>query len=468
MNGISMRLHKDFASFLIVAVVVMAAFYAFPAFALSYMDGGNLVTCPVNDWLVYTVVNCLQTAITAATITFLAAFSDVMYEPILALITLQVTLFGVQAAMGVAEIEKKAWALVIKIGVVLLFGQNLGGFAPDVFAIMEELIGTLLGIVGTGNIQCDAIGAVGAAFASDLVWVKIDCLLDVLFKWGDPGQLFNGIFAFSSASLFSGSIGVMVFMMTLLALLNMLFFCFYAAYIYILSVIFVGFLIVMSPLLFPLLLVGVSVSVFERWLQNLLAGMAIPVFVVLFLVLMMPLLDDVITDNQESITQVLGPDYTNWYRNSQQWCSQQVGTDYDGYKTDNYMNIPDRTIDHVLGPLKNILTPMMSGNTDYCAPVSTNSVDFYDKQVETLMDISDSMILLLVTAYLLTALMKQMATLGASIFNGGFMIAGLGQEGMFFESALRGGAHKGNSSIGMVGGNKSGLGFVSNGVSGVK
>lgn len=455
--------YRDYHRAFFLAAGLLVAFYAMPAFALSYIDGNNVVTCPRDeeDGYIYTVVTCLQEAITSATIVFLSEFSDAMYSVILALITFQVTLFGVQATMGVAEVEKKAVALLIKIGVVLTFGQNLGGFAPDVFDIMQEAIDLIVGLaVDPESLTCEAAqSADSSLFAYDGVWRKMDCLLEPLFRILEPEKLFNSIYGLAGSAFSSGSLGVMVFLTAAMALLNILLFAYYAAYMYVLSLIYVGFLIILSPLLMPFLLVGVNIGIFEKWLHSLLAGMAIPVFVMVFLVLVYPALDKVINQHDESIGKVLGDDYTSYYRNPQQWCSQQVGTDYDGYVKDNYKDIPEKTIDHVMGPLKNILTPMMSGNTDYCSPLETPSVDFREGHVAKLMDIADSMILLLVTAYLFNAIMKQMATLGASIFGGGFQIAALGEEGLFLESALRGGMKKGGSAPRMIGGNKGGLGM---------
>ncbi len=443
-------------------MLIVAVFFAAPAYApLMYGPINAQIPCPIDEGFTLVVVTCLQTAIEDATINFLAEFSDAVRPIIMALIAFQITLFGVQALMGVAEIEKKAAALVIKIGAVLLFAQNLGGFAPDVFDIMSEVQEVTVNLIPYGDMECEAEATI-AGFIGAGAWVRLDCLLDKLFQFSQPVMLFNAIFALISSALFSGSIGVVVFFMGITALLNVLGFVFYAVYIFIISYLYVGFLIVISPILIPMLLVGINLGIYETWLRNFIAGIAIPMFVFAYLALAMPILDWVIFTDPESLQEVLGDDYALWYRNEQQWCSQQVGTDLD-----NYSNVPTFGFDHVTGPLKNILTPMMSGNTDYCATFGTSSLDFFEKHVPMMMDVLDALIKLLVVAYLLGTMMKQMPALGASIFGGGFGIVRASQDGLPFSSALRGGLQEAKTSMAQtVGGAKGGVGFLSKGIPG--
>ncbi len=463
------RLNRTYILFSAIALGVLVACYALPSYALMYFNGVSNVPCPFTEGFTFLVVTCLQQAIIDATMVFLAEFSEAMYSTVIALIVFQVTLFGVQAVMGVSEITKKAWALLLKIGVVLTFGYELGGFAPNIFAIMEEVQAVVVDSIGfTGDMECEVTAAVAGAFTNSAVWLRMDCIIDKLFKFSEPLLLFNAIFAMLSAALFSGTLGVAVFFMGITALLNVLGFVFYAVYIFILSYVYVGFLIAISPLLIPLMLVGVNLGMYERWLSNVIAGMGIPVFVFAYLALTLPILDYVVFVDPESLNQVLGDDYSLWYRNEQQWCSQQVGTDYDNYQKDNYSNVPRiGGYDHVTGPLKNILTPMMSGNADYCAMFGTSSLDFYEKHIPMLMGIIDSLIKMLVVAYLLGAMMKKMAFLGASVFQGGFQLASAGAGGMMFESALRGGMQEARASMTqVVGGQRGGAGFMSGGLAG--
>lgn len=458
------QLNRQYGLFCFTVMAIMGILYAAPAYALLYGPIGAQVPCPFDDGFTFLVVTCLQAAIEDATYRMLAEFSLIMEGPIGALIVFNISLFGVQAVMGVSEINKKALALVIKIGCVLVFADNLGGFAPDVFAIMVEAQKLVIDNIGyTGNFECEVTAAAASAFFNSAIWLKMDCLLDKLFQFEQPAMLFNAIFALISAALFSGSVGVMVFFMGLTALLNVLGFVFYAVWIFILAYIYVGFLIVISPLIVPLLLLGVTAESFGRWLDNVIAGIAIPVFVFAYLTLTLPLLDYVIFTAPESLEEVLGDDYTLWYRNEQQWCSQQVGTDQD-----DYQNVPNLGFDYITGPLKSILTPMMSGNTDLCATFGTSSLDFFEDHIPMMMKILDSLIKLLVVAYLLGSMMKQMPNVGAAIFHGGFGL--LDRDGLPFSSALRGGLQEARTSmtraVGSLGNGGGGAGFLSQGLPG--
>ena len=125
----------------VVVIGIIGVLFSVPAFALAFGPIGAFgigTICPMLGVPSFTfiIVTCLQLAIETSTMAWLANVSNFMEGPIAALITLQVSLFGVQAVMGSSEINKKFFSLLLKIGCVVLFADNLGGFAPDVFGIM--------------------------------------------------------------------------------------------------------------------------------------------------------------------------------------------------------------------------------------------------------------------------------------------------------------------------------------------
>jgi type IV secretory pathway VirB6-like protein len=460
MHASSLRAHRT----LFVVATLLAIATALPAWAISYFDGYTAVTCPYDEGFTFQIVVCFQTAVVVMTVVFLAQFSLAMQGIVLAVIALQVTLHGVQMASGTGEVKEKSMALLLKIAFVLAFSNNLAGFAPDVFDIMEEAQDMVIGAIGTPSVsQCDLAASAATPFSGSDLWISLDCILDKLLKFSQPLLMYNSALALLSTALFSGSIGVMVFFAGIGALMGLLGYVFYAVYIFVISYLFVAFLIIISPLMVPLILVGASVGMFEIWLRNIIAGMAIPLFVFAYLAITMPLLDHTVFQDDESIQKVLVEDYSPWYRNRQQACSQRVGTD-----PDNYKNVPATGgYDYIGGPLRNILTPMMSGSTDYCALFGFNSLDFGEKHVQKLMDIADALIRILFVAYILSALMKQMASLGAGIFGAGTQIASVAAEGLPFESALRrgmGGAQ--NTTTKMIGGTSTGKGLMNGGLIG--
>ncbi len=451
--------YRCFIALLFIGIIGFAS----PALALMYGPIGAPIPCPFDEGFTFLVVTCLQTAIEEATYRLLGDFSDIMQGPIGALIVVQISFFGVHAVIGSSEINKRLYGLLLKIGAVLLFADNLGGFAPAVFGIMEEAQRIIIDNIGyTGDMECDVTAAAAGAFFNSAIWIKLDCILNKLFQYQEPVMLFNAIFALLSAALFSGSLGVIIFFLGITMLLNILSYAFYAAYIFILAYIYVGFLIVISPLIIPMLLIGVGAGMYERWLYNLVGGIAIPVMVFAYLQISLPVLDYSIFSAQGSLEEVLGDDYSAWYRNEQQWCSQQIGTD-----PDNYRNVPVAGFDYITGPLKNILTPMLSGSTDYCATFGTSSLDFLEDHTPMLMDVLDALIRIMVTVYLLSTLMKKMPLLAASMFGGGFGLAKLSADGLPFSSAMRGGLQEAKASMtGAVRSTSGGRGFLSQGLPG--
>lgn len=431
--------------YLFLLVLIAAMGYGGSAYALMY-GGGIPIPCPVISPFQYTfmVVTCLQLAIEDVTLTMLAGFSAVMWGPIGALITFQITMFGIQAVMGSSEINKKFYSLLLKIGCVVLFADNLGGFAPDVFDIMEEAqMVVVSGLGWAPSPLCLPAVALGAAspFFNSAIWLQLDCFIDQIFMFGMPMMMYNSIFAFISAALFSGSVGVMVFFVGIIMLLCFLGFVFQAVYIFICSYLYVGFLIVLSPLLIPMMLVGVSASMYEKWLNNILGGIAIPVLVYLVLIFSLPL----ITGALQPLQDLLGTDYSPWYRNEQQWCSQQVGTD--DAAVGNYDNVPGSGGWLNQPYAQNLLNPMLKGSTDYCAAFNTSSVDFLGKHVEMMMGVLDTLIHIFVPLYLLMKVMTIMPAVAAVMFQGGWNLANLAQQGLPFSSAMRGGMQDARNSM---------------------
>ena len=106
--------------------------------------------------------------------------------------------------------------------------------------------------------------------------------------------------------------GVMCFFIGVAALLSLIFFVLRAVFVFLVSYMQIGFLIIISPLIIPLLLFGPTTPAFETWFRNLLAAIAMPGLVFAYLCIMMPVLDDAI-DGQRTIAvqKQLGTDQAN-------------------------------------------------------------------------------------------------------------------------------------------------------------
>ena len=397
-------------------VFIFVVSHAGTAMALSFFNGTTMVPCTWTIGITAQVVNCVQQAIISATQRYLQAFSTAIFGSVVAFVTLVVTFFGVQMLFGLSEVTKKAPALLLKIGAVFLFANNLGGFANVVFDIMDEAQVVITNNIPTGSFACDIGLAIAGMFTNDVIWMRMDCLLGRMLGISGDMLFYNGVLALLATTVFSGVIGVMVFFAGLSAIMSMGFFVLNAVTTYLISYLMVAFLIIISPLLIPLLLLGATMNMFTMWLRSMLSAMAQPAMMFAFMAITLPMLDNIIIVDSHSINQVLGEDFLQYMRNQSTPCTFATPTDEDNFDAvqgggDTWWN--DRG---------EVLSPIMDGATDMCQVMQMAETDFGQEHLDTMMKVAVSLIRILFVAYLISKLQGFVPRLTSMVMGGGFAL----------------------------------------------
>lgn len=446
----------------------------------SYISsGGGTSQCPSFNSVIMTVVYCVQMAVVSGTLIMLPETSSLMWPITMAAITLVVSLFGYRLSVGETELNRKTMGLLLKIGVVMMFGFNFGGglfggpgWTLETFGatttLQDAVVKSLWSTVWSGGSQnCPAGGfAAGAPSYSYIaasgvnVWASIDCILGKLFGFGGSFLMASSIFGMLGSILGSGTIGVMAFFFGLTTLLTIMFFALRCVYIFLVSYVFIGFLIVISPFVMPTLMFRTTQFMFDAWLKNLVSALLIPAALFTYLCLILPLLDSVVMGNDPDSLQsaVSDTEVQNAYRNLQQQCAMPgLSTDFAWYnQLAGSMNIQNWTQS---GPMRHPTTPSMSAAADACQNMQMTSLDFGNNHVMKLWEIAYALMQVFLVGVLVTMVMNMIPTL-VSGWTGGWTAAraaespvpGQQQLGALVNRAQSGMMGRVSSRTGMLGG----------------
>ncbi|MBY0355302.1 MAG: type IV secretion system protein, partial [Rickettsiales bacterium] len=390
-------------------------------------EAGSKSACPKFSSVIMTVTYCVQKSVVSATELYLEPISDLMLPITMATLVLVVAFFGYRLSVGETELNRKTFTLLIKIGVVLLFGYNFGGWTRPTFSSMislQDAVVTTLWNTPDCPISDFTAGAPSEDYISvggANVWATMDCIVGKLFGFGGSFIIATSIFGMLGSLIGSGTMGVMVFFFGLSTLLTIFFFALRTVYIFLVSYILVGFLITISPMVMPMILFRTTQNLFDAWLKNLMGALLTPGVIFTYLCLAIPLLDyAIMSDDSESgslKSVVSDSEIQNAYRNQQQRCSLSTqNTDFSFYQQmAGSINIQS----WVQGPFRNVLVPSNSAATDGCQFMRTTSMDFGANHVTKLTDIGMSLVRIFLIGQLVTMMMTLLPELVAGWIGGG-------------------------------------------------
>jgi hypothetical protein len=442
--------------FICLAFVVLGTVMMSPsAHALGFTSGGVAYTCDnVQASMAVKVVYCVKMAVFSTTEAFLAQTSALIEPIVWVVILLAITLLGVRLATGERDPQKMVMALLLKAGVVWLFVDNLGaeGFAgglpANIFQAIEQMQAMVINAMySAGTCQYNPAGGPAGSYinpATYAPWAYIDCILDYIFGFGTTATIATSIFGFIASAFFSGTMGVMVFFLGLSVVLSLAFFAFRAIYIVMVAYVYIGFLIVLAPLVFPLLMFKTTEQAFFKWLWNLVGGIFMPLTMAAYLAFALPLLDYFVfnPNSQQSLVSTFGRDttVTDRYRNVLPLAQGTMPSEFDYFQGLNNNNVTENPLDSTL-----------TGAMDIGSWLDFSQVDLGEDQIQEFFQIGMSLLRVLAVVYLILMIAKMIPELNARIVGGGFSLSGGVQQPMLFETAIRGGLR---NMGGLVSGNK--------------
>lgn len=254
------------------------------------------------------IIFCMRRAVDSGVAAFFEVFNPQLMAYLAAMVLLAITMFGMQLMGGAEEsVAKAVFTMAFKVGGVVLFTQQFGGFWNDLFPIMESLAGYTASYLTQGNYS-DFLSSCAYGGGEDIrnIWGLVDCLTERMFLASQP--VLAVLFV---AMLFTNVIGFFVFFFAIEMVLAFIFLILRCAWLFIAAYFYLAFLVIISPLIIPLLLFKKTTQYFQKWLQQFVSMLIQPMILFGFMAFFFATLDGLFfADNDYSLASILGSD---WY-----------------------------------------------------------------------------------------------------------------------------------------------------------
>jgi len=261
-------------------------------------------------------VYCVQNTVLAAVYQLLVPLFSVFYTVLGAVMTLAVAFWGIMMATGHRLALHQTPVMAIKIvALVMLFGASGYNFVFFYEAALDFINEMLIAITGylTVSPSLDCGLDPGSADASLVVWDRVDCALNTMIGgiYSDSTVAF-GLGGFLLAALLSGGPGIFIALLGFLVILQVLFAVIRALYVYILAYIAFGLMALVAPIFLPMMLFRATQGYFEKWLKLTIGFILQPIFLFVFLAMLLAAYDTVVYTGSNSLYNVITNDqYVN-------------------------------------------------------------------------------------------------------------------------------------------------------------
>jgi TrbL/VirB6 plasmid conjugal transfer protein len=272
-------------------------------------DPLNLCQADNYPGLTHRIVQCVQNTILASVYRLLSGLFTHFYAALGACMTLAVAIWGILVMTGRQALPvRQGMVLAVKlICLAALFGGSGYNFLFFYGAALDMMSG-LLGAV-TGYVSFSSSLSCGLNPPSDptfLVWDYVDCTINTLV-----GGIFAnsnvslGVGGFLLAALLSGGSGIFVALLGFLVVIQLLFAIIRAVYIYILAYVAFSLMALVAPLFLPMILFQSTRGYFEKWLKLSIGFILQPIFIFVYLTMLLAAFDTVVYTGSGSLFNVL-------------------------------------------------------------------------------------------------------------------------------------------------------------------
>ncbi len=267
--------------------------------------------------MVKRVVNCIQDSVLWGTMQYFGGIYAYLANTIYAFLTLAVTIYGVMmVSQSVENISRDTFVLGAKIATVVGLLEMLPWMYISLVDIMEGLVALVVqfGVSGYGFISCPF----GSGMFDD-VWWRVDCMLDSLIGIGNmyegleiPGVstegLSRGLLNFFVTSAPGSALGLILMVVGMIFIFTLVMSIARAAQVYLLAFIGISFLMVISPLMIPLLVMKTTKQYFDKWTKIMMSFILQPVILIAFLNFSLIALDIVLVSGENSFMRTIAGD----------------------------------------------------------------------------------------------------------------------------------------------------------------
>ncbi len=451
---------------LLLLVLAAGILVANDAHALSFTSpfDGSTTTCDVEgkESITVKVVSCIKSIIIEYTTAFLAYMSDVMEPVVLGIVTFSVVMTAMRVALAERNPQKIIVAGLIKIIFVLMLSNNFGansgmfgegGLQEATFSAMEGMQVIVIESMYEDTDTCklsDHQGKASGAITADgyRPFAYMDCILEYIMGFNVAGGIGASLLGFTASALFSGTMGATVFFFGVATLLAITFFVLRVVFTVVISYVYAGLLIGITPLLVWTIMFRTTEDIFYKYLYNIVVAIFMPFMMVAFLAFAMPLLDSYVLDknNPRALVNVLGEakdaaanapppangapppmKITDHYRTESPLCKVQMPTDpLFAQGLDQNQIREDAS------------NPIATGSMDWCAGLEANSVDLGAKHHEKLWKIAQSLLQIMFIVWIITSIGNAVPTLTVRILGSGGELARVISGGTPLESWTQG------------------------------
>lgn len=371
--------------------------------------------------LLATIVPCIKDAVVDATEQMTDEFDEYLKPGAVAFMTLVVTLFGVKMLTREGDMKKDGLMLLFKLSGVFLFMDNFGGFISATFGTIDDaidMVTTSLG--GLSGVQCPM-----DSYPGDKPWNYFDCILGELFGFAPGAVVGTSLIGMLGSAAWSGQFGGMLFMGGAWVLFFILRLIIRATYTYLMGIIIVGFLIIISPLIIPLLILNATFTYFEHWLRALMSTMIQPVMIMAYVTLCFSIVDKIMFDDQIGLAKKLTHKDIEQAQN-EKGVSDASSISNDPVSTEKRVGNDPKWVGGKPGVNKS--APIFSASALQNFYRDTYSVEFKDERAKKSSEVFVSMIALILIAYLLNEMLDELVQLMQAVLGGGFALGSAVQQ----------------------------------------
>jgi type IV secretory pathway VirB6-like protein len=291
--------------------------------AISSLSADGGAVCPdPNTGIVTRIVACIQGNVFYAVQNVLGNFIGYMSATIAALCTLAIAAWGFAMATGRRGAPSRDLAvLAMKIAIIsLLMGGGINNFSYYFGALigdgtwanqgmMGELLNLVVGYAHYSNLMyCPRLPTATATPSYYYAWMQVDCMLNtILGVVYSGGTLKAGFVGFLIACFLSGSVGFFIGTIGFIMIFQIIMTVCRACYIYLAAIIGLASVAIVAPIFIPLILFKATKPYYDKWLKLTIGFILQPVFVFIFLTMMLSAFDELMFDpaNQYSLYSVI-------------------------------------------------------------------------------------------------------------------------------------------------------------------
>lgn len=246
------------------------------------------------------VVRCLRELVVDSTIKFETGIYKYVKGIVYAAVTLSIIMFGLLLMGGYLEKPSgDTFTVILKIAGVLYATANF----PDIFQM------SLDGSEGLMNIASHAAnGPWGRCGFTEDVWVRLDCVMNMVVGISYPSGFAAGISGMVMSILFSSVIGSILFLAGILFVFTLVFTVMRSAMIYINSFVALALISLFAPLAIPLIMFRYTQPFFKSWLKMYMGFLIQPIFLTAYLGMMITAYDTVVFTGNQSLYRTMAGD----------------------------------------------------------------------------------------------------------------------------------------------------------------